>query len=251
MGFRRFIQATNDVDFRLGHSRQRQPRDRLDGQPSPFSRALEERERVYDRQSETSNLTMILHRTTSIFIKYTVQTHSSSSSSSSRRLILFGAACDVRMRWLGVDSRHCGRGVVPMIFRSTITAETRHDSTGALSSLPATRPSLLPLSPVSFRSVSLPPDRSILFSPPRDVPPPPIFYPSLIRTRSFLPSASLSSSFAHAVFLLPLCFILFTRERSVSLSLSHCELSFSHFIGFRSVLSPHMCLFLSAIHLAL
>lgn len=41
-----------------------------------------------------------------------------------------------------------------------------------------------------------------------------------LRTRSFLPSACLSSSFAHAVFFLPLCFILFTLMRDLSLSLS-------------------------------
>lgn len=81
-------------------------RDRLDGQPSPFSRALKERERVCDRRGETSNPTMTDPSSdrASIFLnqKHTMRTHSSSSSSSSRRLILSAseqrAMCDVRIR---------------------------------------------------------------------------------------------------------------------------------------------------------
>lgn len=136
---------------------------------------------------------------------------------------------------LGVDSRHCcSRGVVlPMIFRSTIVAETRHDSTGALSSLLAYRPFPPPLS----HSVSL-----CLFTPTSFYPfltisrfsPPPIFCPSLLCGLALFPLTCLcpllfytrmSFSFRLALSLLRLRAIYFSLCHHRKLSFSCC---FSH-----------------------
>lgn len=153
-----------------------------------------------------------------------------------------------------------------MIFRRTIVAETRRDSTGAflLPTCPPSFSSSLFLTParfhsrsLSFRSVSLPPPLpSVLLLLSCDfLPSLPMLCPSLIHVvaSSFCLSMSLSFTPAVSIFLFLLCFLILSCSllslflyRKLFLFSSHNFLLLSPFC---SVLLSYIHLLLSYIHL--